>query len=136
MNKLEALAKKYNFQYEEKYEVDWSKKLDDNNNDIFIPLDEALLAKDTNDEYVVWIYRIGNHIGVSGNTDVLNIHISDTRKDLTAEKLVVFSNELNAWAGEYGWSIPLHVIVDPEDWQEIANIPDAYQDIRYLKIAF
>ena len=67
---------------------------------------------------------------------MLNIHISDTRKDLTAEKLVVFSNELNAWAGEYGWSIPLHVIVDPEDWQEIANIPDAYQDIRYLKIAF
>jgi len=26
----------------------------------------------------------------------------------------------------------MKVFVDPEDWQEIANVPDAFEDIRYM----
>lgn len=42
---LKQIAEKYNFRYEKNYKVDWNKKRDENNADVFIPLTEALLAK-------------------------------------------------------------------------------------------
>lgn len=42
-----------------------------------------------------------------------------------------FVTELNA-ALEMGETpILLKTLIDPEDWQEIADIPDAYADPRY-----
>ena len=131
MNKLKEVAKKYGFEYKENYKVEWSVERDGNNNEIFIPLDEVLLAKNTDGKCAVWIYRKDNTIFVYGNTDNLNIWLSDTRKDLSADTLVEFCNELNEWANEYGWTIPLRVIIDPEDWQEIAGVEDASEDKRY-----
>lgn len=131
MNKLKEVAKKYGFEYKENYKVEWSVERDRNNNKIFIPLDEVLLAKNTDGKCVIWIYRKDNTIFVCGNTDNLNIWLSDTRKDLSADTLVEFCNELNEWADEYGWTVPLRVIIDPEDWQEIAGVEDALEDKRY-----
>ena len=45
-----------------------------------------------------------------------------------------FIKDLNDWSENYGWSIPTRVIIDPEDWQEIAGICDAYEDERYCEI--
>lgn len=131
---LKQIAEKYNFRYEENYKVDWNKKRDENNADVFIPLTEALLAKNTDGEDTVWIYRIDNTVFCLGNTDNLNIWLSDTRKDLTAMRLVEFVKDLNDWSKNYGWSIPTRIIIDPEDWQEIAGVCDAYEDKRYSNI--
>ena len=119
---LKQIAEKYNFRYEKNYKVDWNKKRDENNADVFIPLTEALLAKNTDGKDTVWIYRIDNSVFCLGNTDNLNLWLSDTRKDLTVDKLVEFIKDLNDWSENYGWSIPTRVIIDPEDWQEIAGI--------------
>ena len=59
---LKQIAEKYNFRYEKNYKVDWNKKRDENNADVFIPLTEALLAKNTDGEDTVWIYRIDNSV--------------------------------------------------------------------------
>lgn len=131
---LKQIAEKYNFRYEENYKVDWNKKRDKNNADVFIPLTEALLAENTNGKDTVWIYRIDNTISCSGNTDSLNLWLSDTRKDLTADKLVEFIKDLNNWSENYGWSIPTRVVIDAEDWQEIAGVRDAYEDKRYSEL--
>lgn len=131
---LKQIAEKYNFRYEKNYKVDWNKKRDENNADVFIPLTEALLAKNTDGEDTVWIYRIDNSVFCLGNTDNLNLWLSDTRKDLTVDKLVEFIKDLNDWSENYGWSIPTRVIIAPEDWQEIAGICDAYEDERYCEI--
>ena len=92
---LKQIAEKYNFRYEKNYKVDWNKKRDENNADVFIPLTEALLAKNTDGKDTVWIYRIDNSVFCLGNTDNLNLWLSDTRKDLTVDKLVEFIKDLN-----------------------------------------
>lgn len=131
---LKQIAEKYNFRYEENYKVDWNKKRDKNNADVFIPLTEALLSKNTDGEDTVWIYRIDNTVFCIGNTDNLNLWLSDTRKDLTADRLVEFVKDLNDWSENYGWSISTRIIIDAEDWQEIAGVCDAYEDKRYSEI--
>ena len=83
---LNQIAEKYNFRYEENYKVDWNKKRDKNNADVFIPLTEALLAENTNGKDTVWIYRIDNTIFCSGDTDSLNLWLSDFRKELINSK--------------------------------------------------
>lgn len=66
------------------------------------------------------------------NTNCLNIWLYETRKDLTADILVEFFGKI-----EELLNLPknerdlLSTFVDPEDWQEIANVPDAYEDVRY-----
>lgn len=95
------------------------------------PLDEVLQAKNTDGKWVTWICRMGRTIFVVGNTDNLNIWLYRTRKDLSAESIIDFASQLNAWANGYGWSISLSSIVDPEDWQEIAHVSDAGEDPRY-----
>lgn len=65
------------------------------------------------------------------NTDCTNIWLCNTRPDLKAEDLVAFFSEINEILGEE--DNLLKTFVDPEDWQEISDVRDAYEDNRYMK---
>ena len=53
-----------------------------------------------------------------------------TRKRYSA---TAFVRELNAVFGlSAEQQFRFRDLIDPEDWQEIAQVPDAYQDSRYL----
>ena len=62
------------------------------------------------------------------------LNVWNDEKDLTADKLVEFVKDLNNWSENYGWSIPTRVVIDAEDWQEIAGVCDAYKDKRYSEL--
>lgn len=97
-----------------------------------------LMAKNTDRCWIPWIrYTIikgdENKVTLIGNTDNLNLWLYDTRPDLTPELLVEFVRALNK---TFGWNntnegYKLSQLIDPEDWQEIADISDAYSDKRY-----
>lgn len=93
----------------------------------------VLFAKNTDGKNVAWIRYSGTSdtVSVLGNTDHCNLWFHQTRKDMTTDKVMSFVTELNA-ALEMGETpILLKTLIDPEDWQEIADIPDAYADPRY-----
>lgn len=93
-----------------------------------------LCAKDTDNHWTRWIGFSPKEDKVSfyGNTDHLNIWLCDTRKDLTPEKCIKFVEELNEVFKLSGKDkILIKELIDPEDWQEIADVRDAYQDKRY-----
>ena len=92
----------------------------------------CLYAKNTDGEDYPWIkYIVASDLfSISGNTDNCNLWFCDTRPDLTPEKLISFIKELN-WALEPDEPILLKTLIDPEDWQEIAEVRDAYEDERY-----
>lgn len=114
-NNFKELAKKYKF------------KTVESGNDII------LCAKNTDKEWAEWITynKDNNSVSVVGNTDQCNFWFYDTRKDLTPEKIIDFVNELNAVFEKTHYEIPLRTLIDPEDWQEIAKVEDAYTDSRY-----
>lgn len=93
----------------------------------------CLYAKNTDGEAYPWIRydEKYNTFSIEGNTDNCNLWFCDTRPDLTPEKLISFIKDLN-WALEPDEPILLKTLVDPEDWQEIADIRDAYKDERYI----
>ena len=93
----------------------------------------VLKAQNTDGKWVNWIeYHKDNGLLRYDNTDVLNIWLSDTRQDLTPQKLEWFVVDLNYALERYDDDeLLLKDIIDPEDWQAIANVPDASQDIRY-----
>ena len=93
-------------------------------------------AKNTDGKYVNWMdYNATTDIfRIYGNTDYLNIWLSDTRPDLTSEMLVEFVKKINSIL-DLEDKLLLKDIIDPEDWQEIANIFYAYDDERYVKAA-
>lgn len=97
--------------------------------------DIILCAKNTDKEWAEWIIynKDDNSVSVIGNTDHMNFWFYDTRKDLTPEKIIDFVNELNEVFEKTEYEIPLRTLIDPEDWQEIANIEDAYTDSRYTE---
>ena len=93
----------------------------------------CLYAKNTDGEDCPWI-KYNEHVNtfsIKGNTDHLNLWFYDTRPDLTPEKLISFIKDLN-WALEPNEPILLKDLIDPEDWQEIADVRDAYDDGRYI----
>lgn len=93
----------------------------------------CLYAKNTDGEDYPWI-RYDEHdntFSIEGNTDYCNLWFCDTRPDLTPDKLIEFVKDLNA-ALEPNEPILLKTLIDPEDWQEIANVRDAYDDGRYI----
>lgn len=97
--------------------------------DIFV-----LQAKNTDGCWINWIecHPIRKKVVVVGNTDNCNLWLCDTRKDLTAERITAFVRELNAFTKHTcDTTCKLRVLIDPEDWQEIANIADASTDERY-----
>ena len=117
INGFKDLAKKYNF----KATVDSSTG------------DLIFYAKNTDKEWTKWIYYnpTNNDVSLIGNTDQCNLWFCDTRKDLTPEKLIEFTADLNKVLNKLGDSVELSTLVDPEDWQEIADVYDAYEDPRY-----
>jgi hypothetical protein len=92
-----------------------------------------LIALNTDGEEVNWItyYISQDTVSYLGNTDNCNLWFGETRKDLTPEKCIDFVADLNAVFDLQDDKFLLKSLIDPEDWQEIANVNDAYSDIRY-----
>lgn len=93
-----------------------------------------LCAKDTDKQWTHWIkfYPKEDRVSFVGNTDQLNIWLYNTRKDFTPEKCIQFVAELNEVFKLSGSDkFLIEELIDPEDWQEIADVRDAYQDERY-----
>ena len=94
----------------------------------------SLEATTTNEGKIEWLkyYPESDTIQLMGNTDQCCIWFSDTRSDFTPEKITEFVKELNnvfKLCGEELFTIK--ELIDPEDWQEIAGVYDAYKDERY-----
>lgn len=83
-------------------------------------------AKNTDNRLVTWfLWDSVRDVLYGDNTDQCNIWLCNTRPDLTPEQLISFFTELCERAA-------LKTLVDPEDWQEIADVRDAYEDERYI----
>lgn len=88
-----------------------------------------LICKTTNDKDFRWIRynQETNTVILVGNTDQCNLWFGETRPDLVSERIIEFVKELNvALKTPY----KLKDLIDGEDWQEIANICDAWEDAR------
>ena len=119
--KLKNVCKNYKFKYVENSE-----------NKI------SLCAKNTDKEWINWITLDlkEKEVTLVGNTDQCNLWFYNTRKDMTPDKIIEFVAELNTMFREFNDSyISVKSLIDPEDWQEIAQVQDAYEDDRY-KIQF
>jgi hypothetical protein len=94
----------------------------------------TLKAINTDGKQVDWIKynRDTDIVTCIGNTDQCNIWLRDTRKDLTAEKIMQFVDDLNKVFDLQGDKFTIRNLIDPEDWQEITNVPDAHADARYI----
>lgn len=95
----------------------------------------SLEATTTDGGKISWLkyYPENDTIQLIGNTDQCNIWFCDTRKDFTPEKITEFVKELNdvfEFNGEEVFTIK--ELIDPEDWQVIAGIYNAYEDKRYI----
>lgn len=102
------------------------------------PLGDNVLvfARNIDGCWVNWIkYNAkSGSVCCTGNTDYLNLWFGVTRCDLTPEKLISFAAELNKALNLKGEDqFHLWELIDPEDWQQIANINDAHKDIRYTQ---
>lgn len=97
---------------------------------------EVLVAKNTDNEDVNWIAydTEKDTVSFSGNTDYLNLWFCETRKDLTPDKIVEFVKDLNEALDLEGDKILVKELIDPEDWQEIADMSNAYEDLRYASL--
>ena len=97
---------------------------------------EVLVAKNTDNEDVNWIAydTEKDTVSFSGNTDYYNLWFYETRKDLTPDKIVEFVKDLNEALDLQGDKILVKELIDPEDWQAIADIRDAYEDLRYTSL--
>lgn len=115
-DELENICNKYKFKFKEKIE-----------NKI------ALCAKDTDRHWQEWIILDlkNKDVKITGNTDNCNFWFCDTRKDLTPERITNFTGDLNGLLRRLNVSVKLKTLIDPEDWQEIAKVNDAYNDNRY-----
>lgn len=93
-------------------------------------------AKSTDGCWVDWFTIIPNLNGIrhirGNNTDQTNIWLGNTRPDMTSERCVAFFKEINHTLGLCGENrIKPSEWIDPEDWQTIADVHDAYTDVRY-----
>lgn len=96
----------------------------------------SIMAKNTDNNLVKWlsIKKIDDFYTATiyGNTDNLNIWLYDTRKDLTPDNIIDFIKSVNKSTLKVGIKLPLRNLIGPEDWQEIANVRDAYLDDLYI----
>ena len=97
---------------------------------------EILVAKNTYNEDINWITydTEKDTVSFSGSTDYLNLQFYETRKDLTLNKIVEFVKDLNEALNIEGDKILVKELIDPEDQQEIADIRNAYEDLRYTSL--
>lgn len=118
---LKNICKKYNFKYTEHSE-----------NKI------SLCAKNTDNNWCDWIkFDLKNkEVILVGNTDNCNFWFYHTRKDMTPDRIIEFVADLNTMLRKFNNDyVSVKSLIDPEDWQEIAQVNDAYKDNRY-KIKF
>jgi len=118
---LKNICKKYNFKYVEHSE-----------NKI------ALCAKNTDKQWRDWIKLDlkNKEVLLVGNTDNCNFWFYDTRKDMTPNRIIEFVADLNTMLRKFDNEyVSVKSLIDPEDWQEIAQVKNAYEDDRY-KIQF
>ena len=97
----------------------------------------TLRANDTEYEAVDWIrYNITTDtVGAIGNSDQCGIWLCDTRPDFTPEKTIQFVKDLNkVFELKKSDIFLIKELIDPEDWQEIAGINEAYEDRRYNEL--
>lgn len=93
-----------------------------------------IYAKNTDGRWVKWfLFDSVREVFYGDETDRLNIWLCDTRKDLTADMLLHFFREIYIALNITGNDILMRY-VDPEDWEEIADVPNAYNDPRYTKM--
>lgn len=112
-NSLTAVAEKYGFTVEETQDR------------------ISFYANTTDGTPIEWFfYDKKKDIIYTWNTDQTNIWLCDTRKDFAPEKCIEFVKEVNQAMDA---QIPLSHLIDPEDWQVIANCYDAYEDKRYTE---
>lgn len=97
----------------------------------------ALYAENTNNEWQEWItFDLGKrNITILGNTDQCNLWFYRTRKDMNPMKITSFVTKLNILFRRFNTSVNIKTLIDPEDWQQIANVNDAYED-NYYDIKF
>ncbi len=93
-------------------------------------------AKSTDGHWVSWFTIIPSLKGArhikGNNTDQANIWLGETRPDMTPERCIAFFEEINHTLGLFGEDrVEPSEWIDPEDWQIIANVHDAYTDARY-----
>ena len=109
---LQTLAEKYNMVFEETRRKIHYK------------------ARDTQGIWVTWFYYDKHKAAFYvDSTDYWNIWLCDTRKDFTPEVCIQFVKDANMAMGTH---YRLREFIDPEDWQVLANVCDAYQDERYI----
>lgn len=95
-------------------------------------------AKTTDGHWCNWFTITPDFQGsckiVGNNTDQADIWLYETRPDMTPDQCVKFFQEISRTLGLYGDNriLPSEWI-DPEDWQCIAGVHDAYSDERYTK---
>lgn len=93
----------------------------------------SISAQNTDGEWTEWFfYNVDfRFVYVRGNTDNLNLWLHETRPDMTAERCIQMVDDLNKLFQGDCVRFAVSSLIDPEDWQEIAGIQDAYEDPRY-----
>ena len=126
LNHVKETVEKYGFRAEIVEEIEVTTR-DENGrfvNRTFKNPSVFVYAKNIDGKEVKWFEYNSNECRYRGNnTDVCNIWLYKTREDLKPDDLICMFNDIEA---------DMKVLVDPEDWQEIANVPDAFEDIRYM----
>lgn len=94
-------------------------------------MDFVIQAENVDGNWADWI-AFGEHEGwpelISCDTDRANIWLCQTRPDITADDICEFTDQI---AEATDFEIEVSNIVDPEDWQEIAGVANAYDDPRF-----
>ena len=97
----------------------------------FTETEISLCAKDTDDDWCKWVrYDIARDRIVYSDTDTANIWLCDTKPLLDADGAIELVRAIN-WA--FDAHLMVRQLIDPEDWQEIAKVPDASEDARYTE---
>lgn len=96
----------------------------------------VITAEDTDGKRTEWFSIAVKDDGLvhvrGNNTDQCNIWLYETRPDMTPERCVEFFKRLSDAMGLLGEDgIKVRTWIDPEDWQQIAGVRDAYEDERY-----
>lgn len=93
----------------------------------------CIQAKNTDGIFTNWIvyYPFKQELQIIGNTDELNLWFCDTRSDMTPNKILSLIDDINISLEDADINVNVKDLIDPEDWQEIANVPDASEDERY-----
>lgn len=96
----------------------------------------TVTSRNTDGQWTTWFSVTVQEDGLcrirGNNTDQCNIWLYETRPDMTPERCMEFFEALNSTLGLFGDDkIKMSTWIDPEDWQAIAGVCDAYEDERY-----